>query len=124
MGRLKITGKLSCLLAFVNILFFSCGLHLIHPLLHEHNHCHVNSADNRTHTGFGFSLIEESCECPICTFLANFHISCPTPAVLITALDFPFKYPAQVQVGTLQKLSILQPGTRAPPSSILLEYSV
>ncbi|MDY6853150.1 MAG: hypothetical protein SWO11_00360 [Thermodesulfobacteriota bacterium] len=124
MGRLKITGKLGCLIAFADFFLLSCGLHLIHPLFFEHHHCHVKPVDNPTHTGFSVSLIEGSYECLLCTFFADFHISCPRQPILRKALDSPFKYPAQGQLETLKKILILRPKNRAPPSSTLFEYSV
>lgn len=67
--------RTGCHLALIATFFIAVAIHLLHPALHTNksrqDHCVHERGIHQTH----LKSVTESKKCPICSFLASFHLS-------------------------------------------------
>lgn len=119
MPRKLHTIQVLSLLPFLAILFISVGIPVIHPALHDHAgiHSHWSHLECDCSSEESLVSIEETEECPLCTFLATNHLQqIENRSVAFRPIPIPFLLTVQYQVFA-QNYRYL-PESRGPPEYI------
>ena len=83
MARKK-TTRVATFLMLAMMLFLTTGMHLLHPLLHEHLAAHgqalasPGAPSERSEARSAVHDDDGDDDCPICRFLSTFHVNSPS----------------------------------------------